>query len=86
MADISGTRVAIVATHGFEQSELEIPRDRLRGRRSILLRSRPDKSADGITRIGVIQFPSIGQLMRSAPATMTRSSCPAARSIPTCCA
>jgi protease I len=30
MADILGTKVAIVATHGFEQSELEIPRDRLK--------------------------------------------------------
>jgi protease I len=30
MADISGTRVAILATHGFEQSELEIPCDRLK--------------------------------------------------------
>ena len=30
MHDISGKRVAILATHGFEQSELEVPRDRLR--------------------------------------------------------
>jgi hypothetical protein len=28
--DISGTKVAILATNGFEQSELEIPRDRLK--------------------------------------------------------
>lgn len=28
--DLSGTKVAILATNGFEQSELEIPRDRLR--------------------------------------------------------
>jgi protease I len=27
---ISGKKVAIVATHGFEQSELEVPRDRLK--------------------------------------------------------
>jgi protease I len=26
---ISGTKVAILATHGFEQAELEVPRDRL---------------------------------------------------------
>jgi protease I len=30
MHDISGKRVAILATDGFEQSELEAPRDRLR--------------------------------------------------------
>ena len=30
MIDISGTRVAILATNGFEQSELEVPRDRLK--------------------------------------------------------
>ncbi len=28
--DISGTRVAILATNGFEQAELEVPRDRLK--------------------------------------------------------
>ena len=31
MADLSGKRIAILATHGFEQSELESPRDQLRG-------------------------------------------------------
>jgi protease I len=30
MQDISGKRIAILATNGFEQSELEVPRDRLR--------------------------------------------------------
>ncbi|MFD1912911.1 type 1 glutamine amidotransferase domain-containing protein [Halodurantibacterium flavum] len=30
MADIGGKRVAILATNGFEQSELEVPRDKLR--------------------------------------------------------
>ena len=30
MHDISGKRVAILATHGFEQSELEVPRKKLR--------------------------------------------------------
>lgn len=30
MQDISGKRVAILATNGFEQSELEVPRDKLR--------------------------------------------------------
>lgn len=30
MHDISGKRVAILATHGFEQSELEVPRDQLK--------------------------------------------------------
>ena len=30
MHDISGKRVAILATHGFEQSELEVPLNRLR--------------------------------------------------------
>src|SRR5579872_7294767 len=29
MGDIKGKKIAILATHGFEQSELEIPRDRL---------------------------------------------------------
>ena len=27
---ISGKKVAILATHGFEQSELEVPRDKLK--------------------------------------------------------
>lgn len=31
MQDISGKRVAILATHGFEQSELEVPLEKLRG-------------------------------------------------------
>ncbi len=30
MADISGKKIAILATHGFEQSELEVPKKRLR--------------------------------------------------------
>jgi protease I len=30
MQDISGKRIAILATNGFEQSELEVPRDKLR--------------------------------------------------------
>lgn len=30
MADIHGARIMILATDGFEQSELEVPRDRLR--------------------------------------------------------
>ncbi|SFH92976.1 type 1 glutamine amidotransferase domain-containing protein [Albimonas pacifica] len=30
MADLTGKRIAILATHGFEQSELLVPRDRLR--------------------------------------------------------
>ena len=28
--ELNGKRIAIVATHGFEQSELEVPRDRLK--------------------------------------------------------
>lgn len=28
--DLNGKRIAILATHGFEQSELEVPRDRLK--------------------------------------------------------
>ncbi|MEA2898572.1 MAG: protease, partial [Bradyrhizobium sp.] len=28
--DLKGKKIAILATHGFEQSELEIPRDRLK--------------------------------------------------------
>ena len=30
MADISGKKIAILATHGFEQSELEVPMKKLR--------------------------------------------------------
>ena len=30
MRDISGKKILILATHGFEQSELEVPRDRLK--------------------------------------------------------
>ena len=28
--DLQGKKIAILATHGFEQSELEVPRDRLK--------------------------------------------------------
>ena len=28
--DLKGKKFAILATHGFEQSELEVPRDRLK--------------------------------------------------------
>jgi protease I len=28
--DLNGTKIAILATNGFEQSELEVPRDRLK--------------------------------------------------------
>jgi len=38
---ISGKWVAILATHGFEQSELEIPRDKLRAVGGLQGRSRP---------------------------------------------
>ena len=32
--DLNGKKIAILATNGFEQSELEVPRDRLKkGRR-----------------------------------------------------
>ena len=30
MSKLDGKRVAILSTNGFEQSELEVPRDRLR--------------------------------------------------------
>ncbi len=30
MADLTGKRIAVLATHGFEQSELLVPRDKLR--------------------------------------------------------
>ena len=30
MQDLQGKSIAILATHGFEQSELEVPRDKLR--------------------------------------------------------
>ncbi|MEH2570622.1 hypothetical protein V1289_010249 [Bradyrhizobium sp. AZCC 2289] len=28
--DLNGKKIAILATHGFEQSELEVPRDRIK--------------------------------------------------------
>ncbi len=28
--ELNGKRIAILATHGFEQAELEVPRDRLK--------------------------------------------------------
>jgi protease I len=28
--DLDGKKIAILVTHGFEQSELEVPRDRLK--------------------------------------------------------
>ena len=32
MADIGNAKILIIATHGFEQSELEVPRDQLRAK------------------------------------------------------
>ncbi len=40
---ISGKRVAILATHGFEQSELEVPRNKLKEAGATVEIVSPDK-------------------------------------------
>jgi putative intracellular protease/amidase len=47
--ELSGKTVAILATNGFEQSELEVPRDRLKqaARPSMSSRSRRARSRAG---------------------------------------
>jgi len=42
MPKISDSRILIVATHGFEQSELEVPRDKLRGHGATVHVASPD--------------------------------------------
>jgi protease I len=42
MRDISGKKVLILATHGFEQSELEVPRDRLKAAGAVVEIASPE--------------------------------------------
>ncbi len=42
MAKISGKKVLIVATHGFEQSELEVPRDQLKAAGAVVHIASPE--------------------------------------------
>ena len=52
--ELSGKKIAILATNGFEQSELEVPRDTLRkpGPPLKSSRSRPARSKAGTRRTG----------------------------------
>ncbi len=43
MAEIKGKKILILATHGFEQSELEVPRDRLKAAGAIVDVVSPEK-------------------------------------------
>lgn len=43
MTDIKGKKVLILATHGFEQSELEVPRDRLKAAGATVDIASPEK-------------------------------------------
>jgi protease I len=45
MPDITDARILILATHGFEQSELEVPRDRLREKGARVEVATPDGAA-----------------------------------------
>jgi protease I len=40
---LKGKKIAILATHGFEQSELEIPRDRLKEQGATVVIISPEK-------------------------------------------
>jgi protease I len=53
--DLNGKKIAILATNGFEQAELEVPRDRLRkaGATVDVARWRAARSRVGTKRIGV---------------------------------
>src|SRR5579884_2848449 len=42
MPDIKQAKILIIATHGFEQSELEVPRDKLRGAGASVTVASPD--------------------------------------------
>jgi putative intracellular protease/amidase len=52
--DLNGKKIAILATNGFEQAELEVPRDRLKKAGATLtsFRSLPAKSGVGIKKTG----------------------------------
>jgi protease I len=45
MTDIANARILIIATHGFEQSELEFPRDQLRAKGATVEVATPDGAA-----------------------------------------
>lgn len=45
MSSISGKKIVIVSTHGFEQSELEVPRDKLREAGATVHVATPDGNA-----------------------------------------
>lgn len=45
MTDITDARILILATHGFEQSELEVPRDQLREKGATVHVATPDGQA-----------------------------------------
>lgn len=45
MTDIQNATILIMATHGFEQSELEVPRDRLRSAGASVMVAAPDPGA-----------------------------------------
>lgn len=45
MSSISGKKIVIVSTHGFEQSELEVPRDKLREAGATVHVATPDGKA-----------------------------------------
>ena len=66
MADISDKRIAILATDGFEQSELMVPKQRLEeaGAMVDVYRSKRARSGGGKTETGASQSRSIAPSMR----------------------
>ena len=87
--ELSGKRIAILATNRFEQAELETPRDRLiKAGATVDVVSLAGGEIKGWDKkdYGVVQLRSTGRSTRRQPQTTTPSFCPAARSIQICCA
>jgi protease I len=81
MRDITGKKILILATNGFEQSELEVPRDRLKAAGATVTIASPEageiKGWDKKNWGRAVKVTS--RSPRCAPPTTTPSSSPAAR-------
>jgi len=73
-ARLKGRRVAILATDGFEQSELVEPRRALdeAGASSVLIAPKAGSITDGATVHGARVLPSTRRSTRPTPVTTTR--------------
>ena len=78
---LKGKKIAILATHGFEQSELEIPRDRLKEQGATVVIISPEKG-----EIRGWEKKDCSLSTKHGRRTTRRSSSRAGKSIPISCA